>query len=100
MRAHKFAHLVYVGRFGHHELEPCTPVAGVRAQHLGHDRLFACIARMRELGANIELVDPYVELRRGQGSTVGFDLHRHIGQRGEQLCQRRRLQHRLAPGDH
>ena len=54
---------------------------------------------MRQFRTDVELVHPHIELGGRESSTVGFDLHRDIGQQREQLRQRRRLQHRLAPGD-
>ena len=54
---------------------------------------------MRQLGADVELVDADVERGACLGRSIGLDLHRDIGQMAQQPRQRGRLQQRFAAGD-
>ena len=55
---------------------------------------------MRQLGADVELVDADVERRACLGRAIGFDLDSDIGQQFEQPRECGRLQQRFAAGDH
>ena len=54
---------------------------------------------MRELGADVVLVDERVERGRRVDRAVGLDLDRMLGQQREHPRERAGLQQRLAAGD-
>ncbi len=82
-----------------HEFEEGAGVQGVGVQSLRYQRKLGRIARMRQLGTDIVLVDMDVEPGRCGDGAIGLDLERHIGQRFGKLRQSRGLQQRLSAGD-